>query len=659
MAKKADQEFKKQSYFRLLAYTKPYKARLAIGVISGILTGSSLFLVLNVIPVFALPFQKPVPVAEAQPAAVPAAAPQEAVAHVEAVDPKMQDGKGKRAEKTPNDLKVLFRAAQYIGIQPTDEHGEPTKMFVFFFVAALVILWLLKNLMAFINHYYMRWVGTRIVADLRDEVFRKLCGQSLAFYGKIDIGQLISRCTQDTASIESAVSNVIADAVRCPFEILACLAAIIVASYTQGNFMLPVIIVIMAGVIFYPMSLLGRKIREIYRKAYQKIAEVVSRMHEVFTGILIVKAYHAEEKEYQRFREINRRYFKNLITAVKAELLMTPLMEVMGVGAFAAFVLYSYASHLLLSDIVALLAPAYFIYPPIKNLAKVNSYIQRSMAAADRYFDLIDNDTGVKEKPDAIAIKEFTHGLAFENVSFTYGGTAGQDILKGISFELRKGQMVAVVGETGSGKTTIANLIARFYDTASGRVAIDGHDVRDLKIANLRDMIGIVTQDAILFNTTIAENIAYGLDGATREQIIEAAKQANAHEFITDGRHPDGYDTVVGEKGCKVSGGEKQRLSIARAILKNPPILILDEATSALDTVTERLVQEALNKLMENRTVFAIAHRLSTIKHANTILVLDKGRLIESGTHDQLMTKTDGMYRKLHETQFGRQYSDG
>lgn len=648
MGKKNDQEFKSQSYFRLLAFAKPYKARLAIGIISGILTGGSLFGVLSVIPAFALPFQK----SAAEMSGIPADAG--AVSSPVTQSSVPDAGGGSAKNKTPGELKMLFKAAERIGVKPMDARGEPTKLFVVFFIGALVLFWLLKNLMAFINHYYMRWVGTRIVADLRDLVFRKLVHQSLAFYGKIDIGQLISRCTQDTASIESAVSNVIADAIRCPFEIIACLSYIIYVSNTQGNFTLPVIIVIMAGVIFYPMSRLGRKIREIYRRAYQKIAEVVSRMHEVFTGILIVKAYHAEEKEYQRFREINRRYFKNLISAVKAELLMTPLMEVMGVGAFAAFVIYSYANHLLLSDIVALLAPAYFIYPPIKNLAKVNSYVQRSMAAADRYFNLIDNDTEVKEKPDATSLRDLSKGVSFDNVFFNYG-TSERDILRGISFKLGKGQMVAVVGETGSGKTTIANLIARFYDATSGSVSIDGHDVRDLKIADLRDMIGIVTQDAILFNTTIAENIAYGVDNASMDQIIEAAKQANAHQFITDGRHPEGYDTIVGEKGCKLSGGEKQRLAIARSILKNPPILILDEATSALDTVTEKLVQEALNRLMEHRTVFAIAHRLSTIKHANTILVLDKGLLIESGTHDELMAKPDGNYRKLHDTQFDRQ----
>jgi subfamily B ATP-binding cassette protein MsbA len=315
-----------------------------------------------------------------------------------------------------------------------------------------------------------------------------------------------------------------------------------------------------------------------------------------------------------------------------------------------AFLLYCYSKGVLLSDIAQLIAPVIFAYQPMKNISKINTYIQRSMAAADRYFDLIDTNTALVEKPGAVSVNEVNHGIEFNNVTFSYD--PGKPILNGISFSIPKGSVVAVVGETGSGKTTVANLIARFYDVDSGAVTMDGTDLRDLKIADLRNLIGIVTQDAILFNDTIAANIAYGRPDASREEIIAAAKQANAHQFIEGRHHADSYDTVVGEKGFKLSGGEKQRVAIARAILKNPPILILDEATSALDTVTERLVQEALDHVMANRTVFAIAHRLSTIKHANLILVMDHGHIIERGTHDELLVHS-GRYKKLHDTQFG------
>jgi subfamily B ATP-binding cassette protein MsbA len=297
-----------------------------------------------------------------------------------------------------------------------------------------------------------------------------------------------------------------------------------------------------------------------------------------------------------------------------------------------------------------LLVPVFIAYRPIKSLAKVSTYLQRSMAAADRYFDLLDNDTGIKEKADPVKLEEFKNEISFNDVKFAYD--KNRNILDGINFKIPRGHVVAVVGKTGSGKTTIANLIARFYDPVSGTVTIDGTDVRDFQIASLRDHIGIVTQDPVLFNDTIADNISYGCPDATQEDIEQAAKQANAHQFVVDGRHKNQYETIVGEKGRNLSGGEKQRIAIARAILKNPPILILDEATSSLDTVTERLVQEALNRVMENRTVFAIAHRLSTIKHANTIIVLDNGKIIEAGNHDELIEK-GGVYRELYQTQFG------
>ena len=270
------------------------------------------------------------------------------------------------------------------------------------------------------------------------------------------------------------------------------------------------------------------------------------------------------------------------------------------------------------------------------------------MAAADRYFQMIDTHTELPEPANPLPFKEFNDKIAFRDVVFGYDS---RKILDGISFDIPKGHIVAVVGETGSGKTTIANLIARFYDCDSGSITIDGKEVRDISVADLRSMIGIVTQDAVLFNDTIADNIAYGMPGATREQVIEAAKQANAHGFIVDGRHPEGYDTIAGEKGFRLSGGEKQRISIARAILKNPPILILDEATSALDTVTEKLVQDALNNVMTNRTVFAIAHRLSTIQNADMIIVLDKGHIVEAGSHEELLAK-NGFYAELYNSQF-------
>ena len=529
--------------------------------------------------------------------------------------------------------------------------GRMAWQFLMIYVVAFVLGWAIKNMATYANRYYTRWVGAKVIADLRNEAFNKLLGQSLKYYGKMDVGHLISRCTNDTSTIETSVANVIADATRCPIEIFACVAAIFVLSMQNvqsSNFVLIIILLIGIPLIAMPVAILGRRIRHIYKSSLHVIAEVISRMHEVFTGIMIVKAYNTEEIESKRFYKINRKYFRTVINALKLQLLMSPLMEIITITAALSFLLYSYSKGVNFTALIALMVPAVLAYRPIKSLAKVTTYLQRSMAAADRYFDLIDTDTGVKEKADAVQLEKFEKEISFNDVVFSYEET---HILDGINLKIPKGSVVAVVGETGSGKTTIANLIARFYDVDSGSVTIDGVDVRDLTIKSLRKNIGIVTQDPILFNESIAQNISYGAPDATVAEIEEAAIKANAHKFIIDGRHPEGYDTEVGEKGSKLSGGEKQRIAIARAILKNPPILILDEATSALDTVTERLVQEALNHAMQNRTVFAIAHRLSTIQHADKIIVLKSGKIAEHGTHKELLA-TDGIYKELYETQF-------
>jgi len=672
-------QIKTQSYWRLLKYTAPYKYRLAVGILAGFLAGGSLFGSLMMIPQLMKGIEdngglgrdaKVESSAQALLAAVDAAGPskEERLLAVEkALSPDKDKNKiAKDVEKWSQKIKalgfsdvdlsyvdgkiVLRKGSSFdFAFTAEDKSGKMTWQLFAVFVVCFIFMWFFKNLGSYINHYFTRWVGTRVIADLRNEAFRKMVDQSLRFHGKMDVGQMISRCTNDTAAIETSVANSIADATRCPMELLACVAMIILVSVQNHTLALPVILFIGLPVCVLPIVLIGRRIRKIYKKSFAQIAEVVMRMHEVFTSILIVKAYHAERKEIAKFEEINRRYVKTVIKALRAQLLMDPLMEVVAVSATLIFLTYAYSQGVTLTQIAVLMAPCFMAYMPVKNLAKVSNNVQRSMAAADRYFNLIDVDTGIKEKPDAKELKSFEKEIKFQDVVFAYDQ---KKILDGLTLSIPKGHVVAVVGETGSGKTTIANLIARFYDVDGGSVSIDGVDVRDIKISSMRDMIGIITQDALLFNDTVANNISYGRSDATREQIIEAAKQARAHEFIADGRHREGYDSVVGEKGRNLSGGEKQRISIARAILKNPPILILDEATSALDTVTEQLVQDALNRVMENRTVFAIAHRLSTIKHANMIIVLEKGRIVECGTHDQLMAAS-GRYKKLHDTQFG------
>jgi len=622
---------KLQGFIRLLAYTKPYRVRLAIGIIAGILVGGSLAAGFYSFADAASNLKK---IKEER----------------ELVIAGKEIPKASVKEKEKSGTEKFKDYVETFGIPTEDEKGDMSWQFFAIGISMFILLWFLKTICTYFNRLFTRWVGARVVADLREEAFDNLLGQSLKFYGKHDIGQLISRSTGDTAQIQAAIANTIADATRCPFEILACLSGMVYMSMIIENYMLPLLLFVGLPLTLIPLIIVGRKIRKVYGRSYNEVAGVVSKMHEVFTGITVVKAYHTEKMETSKFVDINESYFKTVIKGLKLQLIMNPLMELVAVTGVLLFLVYSYSQGVTFAELSALLVPALMAYEPSKKLSKITTYYQRSMAAADRYFELIDTDTSVTECENPVVLKEFNDKISFKDAKFSYDGQT--NIVDGVNLDIPKGSVVAVVGETGSGKTTIANLIARFYDIESGSLTIDGVEVRELEIASLRSLIGIVTQDTILFNDTIANNIAYGCQGASQEEIESAAKQANAHKFIIGGHHAEAYETVVGEKGFKLSGGEKQRVAIARAILKNPPILILDEATSALDTVTEKLVQDALDHVMENRTVFAIAHRLSTIQHADKIIVLEKGKIVESGNHDELLAH-NGRYKKLCDTQFG------
>ena len=677
------EHFKLAQYRRLLKYSFKYWKRLLIGLISGLMLGGSLLTGLLMLPDMVEAIN---PSQNGGTIKISA----EASRVLEKINSDPQWQKYSRDEKLqaieialdpskgtddPQLAKMLDKLRSYserfnlplevrqsdlcitypkrVIVPVVDTTGKLAWQIFAIYAGLFIVAWTVKNLAGYINHYCMRWVGAMAIADMRNELFESLTRQSLAFYGANDVGKLISRCTTDTSAIENAVSDSIADITRCPVEIIVCFSAIVIISMEYGNNMLLVVLIGGMMLLIVPLLLVTRKIRKIYRNSFKKIADVTTRMHEVFTGIMVVKAYNTEEEEQQKFRDANRRYIKTTIRAMRLQLLTEPLMETFSVAGSLVFLVYAYRNGITVTQLSALMAPAILAYQPIRKLAKLVTSLQKSMAAADRYFAMVDTHMELPEKPDGVKLEKFEKSIEFKDVVFGYDQ---RNILNGISFSIPKGSLVAVVGSTGSGKTTIANLIARFYDVRSGSVEIDGVDVRDCEVKSLRNLIGIVNQDPLLFNTTIAENIAYGCPDATREDIVKAAREANAEGFIVDGRHAEGFDTVVGEKGFKLSGGEKQRVAIARAILKNPPILILDEATSALDTVTERLVQNALNRVMSNRTVFAIAHRLSTIRNANMIIVLDKGRIAECGTHAELL-EINGIYKKLHDTQFDRKNS--
>jgi subfamily B ATP-binding cassette protein MsbA len=520
---------------------------------------------------------------------------------------------------------------------------DAQKLFLLPFV--IIVLFLLKGIFNYLQAYLMNFVGLRVVADLRAKLYDHLQTLSLSFFNKTPTGILISRITNDVNLIQASVSNVITGVVKDVFTIISLIFVVF-----YQNWKLAIIAVIVFPLATLPIKEFGKRLRKFSRRSQEQMGSITTFLHETITGNRIVKAFNMEGYEKRRFAQENDRFFRTVFRRAKIRALSHPLMELIG-GVGVAFVIWVGGYSVIRGEMTpgtffSFMAALFMLYNPIRDLNKVNLEIQEGLAAATRVYELLDTLPDIKDDAEAIPLLPISRGIDFQDVTFKYDG---EPVLRNISFQVRPGEVVAIVGMSGAGKTSLVNLLPRFYDIEEGQILFDGCDLRKVTIQSLRDQIGLVTQQTILFNDTVRNNIAYGSQGRTDQEMIEAAKAANAHDFIM--RLDQGYDTLIGEQGVKLSGGERQRLSIARALLKNAPILILDEATSSLDSDSEAEVQKALDRLMENRTVFVIAHRLSTIRNADRILVLSSGELVEEGTHDELMAR-QGEYHRLHELQF-------
>jgi subfamily B ATP-binding cassette protein MsbA len=511
---------------------------------------------------------------------------------------------------------------------------------------AFIAVFFCKESARFAQSYLMAQVGQRIVMRLRDEVYDHLQGMSLSFFNSRATGELMSRLTNDVNRLTRASSQAPALAVRQVFTFVVLLGVVFSREWRLAT--IAVLVFPLIGLLLMKM---GKKLQAINKRGQEKIAELNVVIQETFTGTKIVKAFGREAHERARFKRANRLLYDLLMRDVKVDELTSPLMEFIGALGIAAALWYG-GYRVIQGDTTpgtffSFLTGLLMIYGPVRKLTNVSNQIQQTIPSAERVFELLDLQQTVVDRPHARALRALQESIAFEHVFFQYDDGA-EPVLHDISLRVNKGELVAFVGMSGAGKSTLADLIPRFHDVTSGRITVDGVDIRDYTLASLRAQIGIVTQETILFNETVAHNIGYGKPGAGVEEIVHAAQLAYAHDFIQE--LPQRYDTIIGERGVKLSGGQRQRIAIARALLKNPPILILDEATSELDAASEFMLQKALANLVEGRTVFVIAHRLSTVIKADRIVVVDSGQIAEMGTHEELLAQK-GLYNQLHTLQ--------
>ncbi|MEJ2614425.1 MAG: ABC transporter ATP-binding protein [Ignavibacteriaceae bacterium] len=615
------------TYLRILKFVKPYWKHLVLSVICtfifAILSGASVYLT---IPLLDTLFQEST--------------------HTEQV--QQQSGTERSAksilpewiQKTGNDVLNSFNQFVFSG----------SKMDSLLRICLLILLAFLgKNIFGYLQAYLISYVEYGAMKDLRDTAYVHLHQLPMSYFKKERVGNLISRFTNDVVVIQASITAAFLNLIREPLTIIVFLLMAL-----SINWQLTLLSLVVMPVSALLIGWIGIKLRKQSSLVQAKMADITSILQETISGVKIVKAFGMQNYENKKFKNETHNYFKLMLKIVRVRNTSSPITEFLSVAIGVVIIYYGgvlvlQQQSLKASEFLGLLFAIFQIMPPIKELSSVNNRIQESSAAGDRIFEILDTKPKIKNVDNPKVIDGFKESLVFDNVSFLYEDSV-EPVLRNVSFNLNKSEIVALVGPSGGGKSTLVDLIPRFYDPTGGRILIDGTDIKEISIESLRSLMGIVTQETYLFNESIKNNIAYGLGDFPMDRIIQASKTANAHNFITE--LPQGYDTIIGERGTKLSGGQRQRLSIARAILKNPEIMIFDEATSALDNESELLVQEAIERMMENRTTFVIAHRLSTIRNANRILVLDRGQIIQMGRHDELIEDEDGLYRKFYEMQF-------